>query len=199
MRTGHTYTDHFRLETRQHELLGLDLGEGIPRRVLVLALVLYVLWDGALLLLLGLPSKATATLYLLPPGLVVAYGARPSTRVPRRLALTGWAITARYLITGHRPVICGGRRAAYRSEWIGRRGRWAPRLTLLTGSSVLGPAAERWLGPDTDTDTAPAGAGPDIRLTARPRLYGPDAVVRAHSRRAARTARKTARTQGVAA
>lgn len=197
MRTGHTYTDHFRLETRQHELLGVDLGEGVPRRILVLGLVLYVLWDGTLLLLLGLPTKMSATLYLLPPGLLVAYGARPSTRVPRRIALTGWAISARYLITGHRPVVCGGRRAATRSEWIGRRGRWAPRLTLLTGSSVLGPAVERWLGPDTDT--APAGAGPVIRLTARPRLYGPDAVVRAHGRRAARQARTTVRTQGAAA
>ncbi|MGW3503009.1 hypothetical protein ACWDMY_20250 [Streptomyces globisporus] len=197
MRTGHTYTDHFRLETRQHELLGMDLGEGIPRRVLILTAVLYLVWDGLLLLLLGLPTKLSATLYLLPPGLAVAYGARPSTRVPRRIALTGWAISARYLITGHRPVICGGRRAATRSEWIGRRGRWAPRLTLLTGSSVLGPAVERWLGPDTDT-AVPAGAGPVVRLTARPRLYGPDAVVRAHGRRAARKTR-TARTQGAAA
>ncbi|MFD3819801.1 hypothetical protein ACFWRZ_32470 [Streptomyces rubiginosohelvolus] len=197
MRTGHTYTDHFRLETRQHELLGVDLGEGVPRRILVLGLVLYVLWDGMLLLLLGLPTKVSATLYLLPPGLVVAYGARPSVRVPRRIALTGWAISARYLITGHRPVVCGGRRAATRSEWIGRRGRWAPRLTLLTGSSVLGPAVERWLGPETDT-AVPAGAGPVVRLAARPRLYGPDAVVRAHGRRAARKTR-TARTQGAAA
>ncbi|MFI7329665.1 hypothetical protein ACIBQ3_34130 [Streptomyces rubiginosohelvolus] len=175
----------------------MDLGEGIPRRVLILTAVLYLVWDGLLLLLLGLPTKLSATLYLLPPGLIVAYGARPSTSVPRRIALTGWAISARYLITGHRPVICGGRRAATRSEWIGRRGRWAPRLTLLTGSSVLGPAVERWLGPDTDT-AVPAGAGPVVRLTARPRLYGPDAVVRAHGRHAARKTR-TARTQGAAA
>ncbi|MGV0100853.1 hypothetical protein [Streptomyces californicus] len=194
MRTGHTYTDHFRLETRQHELLGIDLGEGVARRVLILGAACYVLWDGALLLLLGLPTRTSATLYLLPPGLLVAFGARPSTRVPRRIALTGWAISARYLVTGHRPLICGGRRAATRSEWIGRRGRWASRLTLLTGSSVLGPAVERWLGPDTDT--VPAGAGPAIQLTARPRLYGPDAVVRAHGRRAARKARTT--TQGTA-
>lgn len=187
-RTGHTYTPHFRLETRQHELLGLDLGEGIPRRVLLLGLALYALWDGVLLLLLGLPSKSTATLYLLPPGLVVGYGAVPSRRMPRRLTLTTWAITARYLLVGHRPVICGGRRAATRSEWIGRRGRWAPRLALLTGSSVIGPAVERWLGPDRDSGTVPA-AGSAIRLGARPRLYGPDAVARAHGRTAGRTGR----------
>lgn len=185
MRTGHTYTEHFRLETRQHELLGLDLGEGIPRRILLLGVALYVLWDGALLIIFGLPSPTTATAYLLPPGLIVGYGAQPSRRTSRRITLTTWAVTARYLVVGHRPVICGGRRAATRSEWIGRRGRWAPRLALLTGSSVLGPSVEKWLGPDTDR----TGAGSHIRIAARPRLYGPDAVARAHGRKAARKAR----------
>ncbi|WP_326683069.1 hypothetical protein [Streptomyces sp. NBC_01237] len=157
----------------------------MPRRILVLGLALYVAWDGILLLVFGLPSKFTATAYLLPPGLIVTYGAQPSRRASRRITLTSWTLTARYLVVGHRPVICGGRRAATRAEWIGRRGRWAPRLTLLTESSVLGPAVERWLGPDTDT--APAGAGSALRLGARPRLYGPDAVVRAHGRKARRT------------
>ncbi|MGC5401901.1 hypothetical protein ACPXCP_39945 [Streptomyces sp. DT20] len=155
-------------------------------------MALYMLWDSALVIAFGLPSPRSATAYLLPPGLIIGYGAQPSRRMSRRITLTTWAVTARYLAVGHRPVICCGRRAATRAEWIGRRGRWAPRLALLTRSSVLGPAVERWLGPDTDT--APAGAGRDIRIAARPRLYGPDAVARAHGRKAVRKARTGART-----
>ncbi|GHH56209.1 hypothetical protein [Streptomyces candidus] len=180
MRVGHTYTRHFDLETRQHELLGMDLGEGAPRRALVLGLVLYALWTGALLLLFGLPSKITFTLYFLPPLITAVYGTQRSPVVERRWNITRWSIGIRYLVLGHRPIISAGRRAANRSEWISRRARWAGKTELLA-ESPLGPLVERWLGAE---DSVPTGAGAPVRLSARPRLYGPDAVGKAHGRKA---------------
>ncbi|MGV9315207.1 hypothetical protein ACWDR0_23935 [Streptomyces sp. NPDC003691] len=179
MRTGRTYTRHFELDTRQHELLGVDLGEGAPRRALVLGLILFGVWFGGLTLLFGLPGKITFTLYFLPPVIVSVYGAQRSQAVDRRWNMTRWAIGIRYLVLGHRPIICGGQRAAARGEWIARRDRWAPRVSILA-DSPLGPLLDRWLGPE---DSTAPGAGAPVRLDARPRLYGPDAVARATRRR----------------
>ncbi|MEW1551509.1 hypothetical protein [Streptomyces tsukubensis] len=178
-RVGHTYTRHFELDTRQHELLGVDLGEGAPRRALIVGLVLFAAWFGGLVLLFGLPGKLTFTAYFVPPVLVSVYGAQQSRAVERRWNMTRWALGIRYLVLGHRPIICGGQRAAARSEWITRRDRWAPRLAFLAESPLGGPL-DRWLGPD---DGATPGAGAPIRLDSRPRLYGPDAVAKAARRR----------------
>ncbi|MFK0296629.1 hypothetical protein ACIQU6_40015 [Streptomyces sp. NPDC090442] len=179
---GRTYTRHFDLETRQHELLGFDLGEGAPRRALILGLVLYALWTGTLLLLFGLPSKITFTLYALPPLFVAVYGTQRSQAIDRRWNITRWSIGVRYLVLGHRPIIGAGRRAATRSEWISRRARWSGKAELLA-ESPLGPLVERWLG--TKEESTPPGAGAPIQLAARrPRLYGPDAVGKAYGRKA---------------
>jgi hypothetical protein len=180
MRVGTTLTRHLDLETRQHELLGFDLGEGAPRRALVLGLVLYAAWDGLLLATLGLPGKVTFTLYFLPPLATAYYGTQRSRRLDRRWNLTIWALTCRYLLLGHRPIICGGRRAATRAEWLPRRARWGSRFELLL-DSPLGHLLERRLG--TSTEPSPA-AGPPLHLHAQPRLYGPDAVARAYGRHA---------------
>ncbi|MEV6677608.1 hypothetical protein AB0N09_12180 [Streptomyces erythrochromogenes] len=180
MRVGRTYTSHLNLETKQHELLGMDLGEGVPRRALVMGLVLYLVWAGPLLLLFGFPSKVTFTFYFLPPLLTVVYGTQKNRAVDRRWNVTRWSIGARYLVLGHRPIISGGRRASTRGEWISRRARWSGRTELLL-ESPLGGLLERWLGAE---EAVPAGTGAPIRLAARPRLYGPDAVARAHGRKA---------------
>ncbi|MFJ3673664.1 hypothetical protein ACIPSE_45205 [Streptomyces sp. NPDC090106] len=180
MRSGHTYTRHFELETKQHELMGLDLGEGAPRRALVLGLCLYALWVTPLLFLFGFPSKISFTAYFLPPLITTVYGTQRSRVVDRRWNITRWSIAFRYLVLGHRPIICGGRRAASRSEWISRRARWSTKFEILL-ESPLGGLVERWLGAE---QSAPTGAGAPIRLAARPRLFGPDAVVRAYGRRA---------------
>lgn len=180
MRIGNTYTRHFDLETKQHELLGLDLGEGASRRSLVLGLVLYTLWTGSLLLLFGFPSMITFTVYFVPPLIITVYGTQRSRANERRWNISRWSISVRYLLLGHRPIICGGRRAAARSEWISRRARWAGRAELLA-LLPLGSSAERLLDIE---EPAPAGAGGPIRLAARPRLFGPEAVAKAHGRRA---------------
>ncbi|MFJ6355027.1 hypothetical protein ACIQKB_36920 [Streptomyces sp. NPDC092046] len=177
MRTGTTYTRHFDIETRQHELLGLDLGEGAPRRALVLGFVLFGVWTGSLLLLFGLPGRMTFTLYFLPPLLVAIVGTQRSRRNDRRWNITSWALGIRYLTLGHRPIICGGRRAASRAEWIPRRARWGSK-----GDGLRRESVRRRREYDMDTDLPAETAGAPITLDARPRLYGPDAVYRAVQR-----------------
>ncbi|MFF9908793.1 hypothetical protein ACF1HU_35935 [Streptomyces olivaceus] len=189
MRVGTTYTRHFDLETRQHELLGLDLGEGAPRRALVLGFVLYLVWAGALLLLFGLPNRFTFTLYFLPPLLVAIFGTQRARRNDRRWNITYWALSIRYLTLGHRPIICGGRRSAARVEWIPRRARWGRKgdgLDLRRSRGITG----RWLGAEAQPVSVVAGA--PVRLSARPRLYGPDQVYKARARGRKSTAGGTA-------
>jgi hypothetical protein len=185
-RTGRTYTRHFDLDPRQHELLGVDLGEGLVRRALILGISLLVLWNGALLLVLGLPTIPTLTLYITPPLVATFYGAQRSTRLDRRYNFTVWALTVRYMTLGHRPVINGGRRAAHRSEWLGRRARWGRRLAWFD-DTPLASLVEHWLGPES---AIPAGSGTALRLDTDTRLYGPDAVVRAYDRKALTTTKE---------
>lgn len=170
MRVGRTYTKHFDLETRQHELLGIDLGEGTPRRALVLGFVLYLMWTGGLLALFGLPTQITFTAYFLPPLLVAIIGTQRSGKNDRRWNITYWALSIRYLTLGHRPIICGGRRSATRAEWIPRRARWGTKGDGLRRESVRIRRAEE------DAVDMEIVAGTPILLAARPRLYGPDAV-----------------------
>ncbi|MGW6414844.1 hypothetical protein [Streptomyces sp. NPDC055055] len=187
MRTGTTYTRHFDIETRQHELLGLDLGEGAPRRALIMGLVLYIVWTGGLLLLFGLPSQVSFTLYFLPPLLVAVIGTQRSRKSDRRWNITFWALNLRYLTLGHRPIICGGRRSAARVEWIPRRARWGTKGDALRRESV-----RRRREDELDTEVPVIVAGAPITLEARPRLYGPDEVYRARQRGGRKSAGGTA-------
>jgi hypothetical protein len=178
VRTGTTYTRHFDLDTRQHELLGIDLGEGAPRRALVIGMVLFLVWSGGLILVFGAPGIYSFTLYFLPPLLATWVGMQRSRRFDRRLNITQWAIFLRYLTLGHRPIICGGRRAAARSEWIPRRARWGARADV--ASEATGGRSEALFGKGHDRPEAMAGA--PLRLDARPRLYGPDEVFKARKK-----------------
>jgi hypothetical protein len=175
MREGTTYTRHFDLDARQHELLGVDLGEGAPRRALILGGFLYLLWTGGLLMVFGLPNKVAFTLYFLPPLLVTIFGAQRSRRNERRWNMTYWALTVRYVVLGHRPIICGGRRSAARVEWLPRRARMTRRGGLRREAT----------GDDAATPQPLAGA--PLRLDARPRLYGPDQVFKARRGRGGTT------------
>jgi hypothetical protein len=175
MRTGRTLTAHFDLDTRQHELLGLDLGEGAPRRMLVLGLALFMVWTGGLFLIFGLPNRFTFTAYVLPPGLIAYFGTQRSSRINRRWNITNWALAVRYLVLGHRPIICGGRRAATRSEWIPRRSRWGARGDAMSQA----PGARMIEGSLGRPEIYHASAGAPLRLDARPRLYGPDQLYKA--------------------
>jgi hypothetical protein len=178
MRVGQTYTRDFDLETRQHEILGVDLGEGPTRRAVVVGLLLLTVWTGGLLLLFGIPSKELFSLYVIPPVVVTVYGTQRSEKNARRWKLTHWALTLRYIAVGHRPIINGGRRAASRTEWLPLRARLGSRTENLATAPGMSALHEP---EDDDPDHEPA-AGPAIRLEARVRLYGPDRVYRAHKK-----------------
>ena len=49
MRVGRTLTHHFEIETRQYDLLGIDLGEGARRRMIIFGAVIILVWTGGLL------------------------------------------------------------------------------------------------------------------------------------------------------
>ncbi|MFD9270931.1 hypothetical protein ACFWB1_26085 [Streptomyces goshikiensis] len=175
-----TYTGYFsRLESRQHELFGVDLGHGISRRTLLLGLIAFTVWDGPVFLAIGFPSVQWLTLYMLPPMVVTVLGAQPSKGCDRRTVLAGWVVGAHYQVFGHRPVICGGRVVAHRSEWIPRTARWerfAPALTRAVGAATTA----RLLG-GAEAESVPA-CGPAVELAHTVRLYGPDHIVRAAGR-----------------
>ncbi|MFD8025784.1 hypothetical protein ACFV6G_35895 [Streptomyces lavendulae] len=180
MREGMTYTGYFsRLESRQHELFGVDLGQGISRRTLLLGLITFTLWDGPLFLLIGFPSVQWLTLYMLPPVVVTVLGAQQSKRCDRRTVLAGWVIGAHYQVHGHRPVICGGRVVAHRSGWIPRSARWERFAPVLT--RAVGAATTARLFGAAGADSVPA-SGPVVELAHTVRLYGPDHMVRAAGR-----------------
>ncbi|MCX5207694.1 hypothetical protein OG897_40645 [Streptomyces sp. NBC_00237] len=125
-----------------------------------------------------MPSLGLLGVYTLPPIFITVVGTHPSSRYDRRWMIAEWVIAARYQVWGHRPVICGGRATAHRSEWITRRARWGHRAERLART----PLADRLLGPEDDTDALPACA-PPVLLDARCRLYGPDHLYRAAARR----------------
>lgn len=187
MRQGMTYTGYFnRLEPRQHEIFGVDLGQGISRRTLLLGVLIFTSWDGLLFLTVGFPSVKWLTLYMLPPMIVTVLGAQPSKRCDRRAVLATWVIGAHYQVWGHRPVICGGRVVAHRSEWIPRSARWerhAPALTRAFGSRLAG----RLTG-GADTEAVPP-SGPPVELAHTVRLYGPDHLVKIAAGRGRRKGR----------
>ena len=183
MRGGRTYTGHFKLETRQHELLGLDLGEGVPRRALLLGTLVLATWVGLLYPWLGAPNKATFSLYFLPPVFLAAYGMQASTRFPGRRRFTDWALRVHYLTRGHRPLIRLGARPAHRSEYLPLRDR------LPDGAVAKATrAALPWRDPD-DTHTGgrepivgEVPAGPAITLAQRARLLDEQHLYHAYQR-----------------
>lgn len=194
MRGGRTYTGHFQMQndTRQHELLGLDLGEGVPRRALVLGTLVSLVWAGLLFPILGAPGKGTFSLYFLPPILLVTYGMQPSSRFLSRRRHTDWALRAHYLLRGHRPLIRLGARAADRSEYLPIRDRFAEgvvdnALRLLTWRHVRGVEEEDASAPDEQdaegVDHRPeVAAGRPIRLVQRARLLDQQQLFRAYRR-----------------
>ncbi|MFI0742471.1 hypothetical protein ACH4PU_31000 [Streptomyces sp. NPDC021100] len=182
MRSSHTFSRHWDLETRQHELLGIDLGEGISRKVLLHGLIVFTLWDGALLLVAGIPSTLTFSFYFLPPILITVYGTKRSAAYWRRRNFLLWGVTANYLINGVKPVIGRGRIPAPRPGWRLRAARLGERFPKLAGLPLFGTA----LTPGDHEDLAES-LGKPVHLKPRVRLYGPDAVARARTKTLKRT------------
>jgi hypothetical protein len=189
MRVGRTLTHHFEIETRQYDLLGIDLGEGARRRMIIFGAVVVVAWVALLVPIIGTPSKTTTTLYVVPPFVITAFGWRSGKYHERRRRVTEWALAIRYALRAHRPVIGLGARAADRSEYL----RWSERVPLQKMAAVKpGGAAPEWAALDADGrhqgDDTRDVAGAEIIVSQRARLIGSDHLRRVRRRTSKRRA-----------
>lgn len=184
MRESNTYSRHWDLETRQHELLGIDLGEGVRRTTLRYGALFIGTWWTGWLVLFGVPSPQTVPLFLIPPITLTHLGSKRSLTYWRRTNLLVWSVHVHYLVRGVRPVIGRGRIPTRRLGVRLRARRLGERMTHLPRFPGIGP-----LFAATGEDPA-RSAGPPVRVRHRARLYGPDAVAR--SRRRLRKRRRPA-------
>ncbi|MDN5797200.1 MAG: hypothetical protein L0H79_15800 [Intrasporangium sp.] len=126
-REGQTLTRTMGFETKQHELFGIDLGDGAPRRMLVWGALCCAIWWGLLYVIFRGFNPMTMFFWLAPPVFLAYYGWRDG-RTHRRRKVTEWVLTARWLRRGSEPVIALGRRKATRAERMGLVERWGHRF-----------------------------------------------------------------------
>ncbi|MER0477030.1 hypothetical protein ABR737_01425 [Streptomyces sp. Edi2] len=179
MRTTHTYSRHWDIETRQHELLGLDLGEGLPRTTLRYGAVIFPFYWGGWLLLFGLPAQSLTPLFLLPPLGLTYFGAKRSLTYWRRTNLLLWAIRLNYLHTGVRPVIGRGRIPSPKPGLKLRARRLGEQVPQLADLPAFAPLLANEDVQDADRAES---YGPPARIRPRLRAYGPDAVAKARAK-----------------
>lgn len=172
-RTARNYTGAFQLETRQHTLLGIDLGEGPPRKPLVFGLVVFALWIPLLWVILDGPSRTTATLFILPPALLTWFGAQKAPNNPRRFRFTTWVLAIVFVLRGHLPIISLGRRRSTRAE----RTPWSQRRDDYPWNRR--PAWERPWSDDEPIEER----GKAVRMQMKARLMGNDHVAQVRQRR----------------
>lgn len=191
MREGRTLTRPMSIETRQHDLFNVDFGEGAPRKALVAGMVITMVWVVLMWLVLGPPTTNTSTLYILPPALLTVIGWQESESNPRRRKITQWVLAARYVITGHRPVIGLGRKEgrAYERPLIGRV---ADRFSNGDPWALVMPwRVEEARMQEGTTPERQAPAGRPVWFGGRVHLVGTDAAAALmRSREAAATTKK---------
>jgi hypothetical protein len=179
MRVGRTLTHHFEIETRQYDLLGIDLGEGARRRMIIFGAVIILLWIALLFPFIGVPKKPTVSLYVVPPFVITAFGWRPGKFHERRRRVTEWALAVRYALRAHRPIIGLGARAADKSEYLPWRERMSTRKVADLAKARVTPEWER----ETVVELDPmVRAGADITVNQRARLLGSEHVQRVSRR-----------------
>lgn len=122
MLVGRTVTKALRIEAKQHELFGFDLGEGIDRKKFGLGALAFIawlviawpvlIWTG----LLAVRPDVGSLILLAPPIALIMLGFQPDEETPQRMRLTPFALHIRYLLVGCLPIINLGRREAARGE-----------------------------------------------------------------------------------
>ncbi len=177
MKSGRVLSSVMEIEPRQHDMAGLDLGEGPPRRALIFGALILALWCLALAPFLGVPNRFTFSLYFLPPMFITVLGMRPSARLGRRRALTDWALKLRYGVLGHRPLVGVGRRRPTRQEFAPLAERWRL-LNSVWGRVVPAAVRPEWAtaqAPDhttTPTEHAQRPIGRPLQINQRAQLLG---------------------------
>lgn len=165
-RTGLDLTEVLTIEARQHELLGMELGEGPKRSTLKLGALIGGVW-----LLVAVPVSVGLGLWasldvapfgfavaVIPPSVLLAVALRPLEDTPSRIGLVPVVLRIRYVIRGHMPVIRLGVRRASSGE----------RIPLLARLAYL-------LRHDRDSALPlPGVAQPVVAFGWRARLYGRD-------------------------
>lgn len=169
---GRVLTRSFTFETRQHSLFGVDLGEGFPRRALLIGVLLLAFWFGFLTLLFGLPTPQTLLFYFSLPLIGIWFGLRTSTKVCRRRRMTDWLLHARYVLYAHEGVV-NGQRARRRRDRLSLR----ERLTFQWVRDFFGSTNKDWdpWAPTSSTQRPFEGQRP-ITTGQRVVLYGFDAM-----------------------
>ncbi len=167
---GRVFTRSFTFETKQHNLLGLDLGEGVPRRALVVGSIIVLAWFTLLTLLFGLPNGRTLTFYLTIPGIIVWYGFQPSTKVSRRKQITDWILNLRWITIGHKGIINGD--LARRRDWLTLRERLP--LDRLIQFFKQAPDVDPWTR--QEAESRPFKAAEAITLAQTATLTSPQAM-----------------------
>lgn len=164
-----SHTRHLTIETRQHDVLGIDLGEGPARKPLVFGIIVMALWVALMLAIFRLPTQNTLIFYVVPPVILAWKGSQWSEYNPRRRVFTMWALAARQQLLGHRPLISLGGRQAYRNErtpWSERRNS----MPLLERMNIRTQRADWERAADSIRDLE--ALGKPIAVRARARLYG---------------------------
>lgn len=201
-RTGRTLTRTIEIEPRQHDLFGMDLGEGPLRGQLVFGMLCFAVWLAITLppsFLFGSgPSPNSALWFLAPPAALTVLGWRRTDENPRRRKVTQGLLALRYVISGHEPIVTMGRHVA-RSDAVRLRDRVAGRfgkgdLLALADPTRLHKA------PTKQRQARPRG---NPRVTFRPvaRTYGTDytaRVVQQERRHKARPPRRHAKKEKAA-
>lgn len=179
MRVGRTYTKDLAIEPRQHDLLGLDLGEGPPRRLLGILALSCTVWWTLLGMMFGLPSQASVTWYLLPPVLLSWFGMQPSPQLGRRRRITQWLLMLRYPTIGAQPIIRLGARPADRPDRLPWRVRWGQLTrgwTALTGTTR--PAWAEETPASTSRTATPTGKRRPLKINRSAIVLDDDALRR---------------------
>ena len=103
MRVLRTFTKHYELESRQYELFGVDLGEGVRRRALLIGVAAVVAWV-AVLYGIGLSLRPSTFVAWISPPAVVAYYGSQTDGSGRRTRLIQWYDAVRFVLAGRRPL-----------------------------------------------------------------------------------------------
>lgn len=138
---GRNFTNSLKVEARQHEILGFDLGEGPLRSNIAIGFFTFLIWLAfAIPVVVAMRYFAsTDTVFLgiatliAPPLLFISMGMSPSEDIPQRARLVALVLRIMFVLKRHISLIGLGARPAEKSESV----PWRERVRHLTGDRTL--------------------------------------------------------------